>query len=131
MRKSFWWLPLAWGVAFAAPPAVPPAEPTADELLKNARELFDEYAPEEVKQQFEFPSTREWEEFAQRLQQALESNDLRRLAAYEPEARAALVALRALPEYHDYADWLSERLDYIEVAKATLGPGPRPRPPNP
>src|SRR3954470_7882892 len=117
MRKSFWCLPLACGIALAAPPA-PPAKPAGDstpeELLKGAQDLFEEYAPDEIKQQFEFPSAREWNEFAQRLQQALESNDLRRLAAYEPEARAALVALRAFPEYHSYADWLSERLDYIE-----------------
>src|SRR5215216_6775651 len=129
MRKSFWCLPLVCGVALAAPPppsAKPTVEPAAEELLESARELFEEYAPEDVKQQYEFPSAREWDEFAKRLQQALESNDLRRLAAYEPEARAALTALRAFPEYYEYADWLSERLDYIEMAKATVRAAPAP-----
>jgi membrane-bound lytic murein transglycosylase D len=106
----------------------------ADALLEAGRQLFEAYAPDEVKEQFEFPSKQDWDEFAARLQAALESNDLRRLAAYEPEARAALVALRALPEYQDYADWLAERLDYITAAQqavATPAPKPRSRPAQP
>jgi membrane-bound lytic murein transglycosylase D len=134
MHRSIRCLPLVCGLALAANPSapVPRAEKSdAEEIVDAARELFDEYAPDEIKEQFAFPSAKEWDEFAQRLQQALESNDLRRLAAYEPEARAALVALRALPEYYEYADWLSERLDYIEMAKATLKTKspPRPTPP--
>lgn len=104
----------------------------AEHLYQIGQELFDAYAPDELKEQFAFPSKREWDEFAARLQAALESNDLRKLAAYEPEARAALVALRALPDYQDYADWLAERLDYITAAKqAAAAPPPRPRPPQP
>jgi membrane-bound lytic murein transglycosylase D len=132
MHKRLWCLPLACGLAFADPAPTPAPKPApevdGEELLATAKELFDEYAPEEVKEQFAFPSAKEWDEFAKRLQQALESNDLRRLASYEPEARAALAALRMFPEYYEYADWLSERLDYIEVAKATIRPGPPPRP---
>lgn len=133
MPKSFRCLPLACGLAFAAPsPApAPPASAPVEDLLQNARELFEEYAPDEIKEQYAFPSTQDWNDFARRLQQALEGSDLRRLAAYEPEARAALAALRAMPEYYEYADWLSERLDYIEMAKATLRTSPAPRPPNP
>src|SRR3954467_13497969 len=108
MRKSFWALPLVCGMALAAPPATSTkaaAEPEEEDLFKGAQELFEQYAPDEIKQRFEFPSAREWDDFAQRLEQALRSNDLRKLAAYEPEARAALVALRACPEYFEYADW--------------------------
>jgi len=105
------------------------ATPTADDLLAMGKALFDTYAPDEVKAEYEFPSKREWDEFARRLQAALESNDLNRLAAYEPEARAALVALRAIPEYSDYANWLAERLDYIEAAKSSTAYHPvKPRP---
>lgn len=96
--------------------------------MATAQRLFEEYAPDEIKEQFEFPSEREWDDFAARLQAALESNDLRRLAAYEPEARAALAALRAMPDYQEYADWLAERLDYIEVAKTTVRSAPPPKP---
>jgi 2',3'-cyclic-nucleotide 2'-phosphodiesterase (5'-nucleotidase family) len=121
--------------AAAMPGPGPAAEEDAttldvDELFAIGRDLFETYAPDEIREQFEFPSKQEWDEFAARLQAALESNDLRRLAAYEPEARAALVALRALPEYRDYADWLGERLDYITAAREAVAPSaPKPRPP--
>ncbi len=128
-------LNLATAVFAAEPPPRPaprPAEPTADELYEAGRELFDEYAPAEMKAQYEFPSKAEWDAFAARLQRALDSDDLSALAAYEPEARAALVALRALPGYEDYADWLGVRLDYIEAAKvAAKLPPPKPPPVRP
>lgn len=127
MLKPAWGLLLVCGMAWGAledpgPPAKPAAEPQAGDLLKAAQQLFEEYAPDELTEHFEFPTEKEWDEFAHRLQQALESNDLRRLASYEPEARAALAALNLLPEYHDYVDWLTERLDYIEIAKKSLHP---------
>lgn len=93
----------------------PAASP--DEFYDLGKSLFDQYATPEVKAQYEFPSPERWDAFAGRLQQALDNNDLTELAAYEPEARSALTALRALPGYEDYADWLATRLDYIEAAK--------------
>jgi membrane-bound lytic murein transglycosylase D len=126
-------VPGLWAAAPAKDPK-PPAPPSTDELYEAGKQLFDEYAPPEVKEQYEFPSKQSWDAFAGRLQQALDGQDLAQLAAYEPEARSALVALRALPGYEDYADWLSSRLDYIEAAKqaakwsAAPGPGPRTSP---
>jgi membrane-bound lytic murein transglycosylase D len=117
--------------AGAAPPASPPPKPaetpSSDELYNLGKSLFDQYAPPEIKEQYEFPAKEQWDEFATRLQHALDHNDLGELAAYEPEARAALTALRAIPGYEDYADWLAGRLDYIEAAKqAAVAPAPRP-----
>ena len=105
----------AWSEPAKSPST--PEEPSSDELYQAGKELFDEFAPPEVKEQYEFPSKQSWDEFAQRLQRGLDQNDLAVLAHYEPEARAALTALRAIPDYADYADWLQGRLDYIEVAK--------------
>lgn len=124
MRK----LILLFSMAVAMPGAVPPPQqaepPSSDELYKLGKSLFDDYAPPEIKEEFEFPSKEQWDEFATRLQHALDNNDLSALSAYEPEARAALVALRALTGYEDYADWLAQRLDYIEVAKQASGQPP-------
>jgi membrane-bound lytic murein transglycosylase D len=128
MHKSLRALPLACGLLLAAPTEKPAPKSEEEDLLAAAQQLFEEYAPEELKEHFEFPTRKEWDEFATRLQQALESNDLRRLAAYEPEARAAQVALRAIPEYREYADWLDERLDYIVVAKDAIRTAPPPKP---
>ncbi|HVU25474.1 MAG TPA: lytic transglycosylase domain-containing protein [Opitutus sp.] len=102
--------------------------PSADDVYEQAKSLFDQYAPPELKEQFDFPTREQWDRFAAKLQQALENDDLGALAAYLPQARAALLALRAIPGYEDYADWLEERLDYIEAAQQA-GASPAPPPP--
>jgi membrane-bound lytic murein transglycosylase D len=114
--RSIPWLAaavLAAGVN-AQPAAAPPA---SDEVYQLGQQLFDQYAPPEVKQQYAFPTKEEWDGFAGRLQSALENNSLGDLAALEPQARAALAAARTLPGYEDYADWLALRLDEIEAAQ--------------
>lgn len=109
----------------AAPVAPPPKDP--DDLYQLGQQLFEELAPPEIRRQFEFPSKEQWDQFAARLQRALEGDDLAALAAYAPEARGALFALRTLPGYEDYADWLEQRLDEIDAA----GDGVKARPPPP
>jgi membrane-bound lytic murein transglycosylase D len=126
-----------------APPNPPaPAAPggaagrtlTPDQLYDLGKSLFDQYAPPEIKGKYDFPSREQWDEFAVKLQRALDGDSTEELAAYEPQARAALAALRALPGYGDYADWLKERLDLIEAAKLAARPPPSeivPAPPVP
>ncbi|MEZ5413231.1 MAG: lytic transglycosylase domain-containing protein [Opitutaceae bacterium] len=94
-------------------------EVSLDDLYDTGQMLFSLFAPEEIKAEYEFPTRERWSEFAVKLQLALQGEDLAALAAYEPEARAALIALRALEGGDEYADWLEERLDYIVAAKAT------------
>ena len=90
--------------------------------------LFEEHAPEEIKEQFRYPTREEFDTFAARLQQALQEGSLEDLAGYKTEAQAALIALRAFPEYAPYADWLRERLDYIDAAEWIRSqPAPPPR----
>lgn len=116
------------------PPAEAPATPSPNELYELGRQLFDQFATPEIKAEFEFPTKERWDEFAARLQHALESDSLEDLAVYLPEARVALTALRALPEYEEYADWLEQRIDEVEGAKQTtttpkqISPAPRPSP---
>jgi membrane-bound lytic murein transglycosylase D len=126
------WIPWIAVGAIAARAAAPAPMPTpaasADDLYKVGQQLFDQYAPPEVKEQYEFPTRDQWDQFAARLQQALDNNSLGDLAAFEPEARAALVALRALPGYGDYADWLELRIDDIEAAKQAVALAGAPTP---
>src|SRR3954464_15133457 len=84
------------------------------ELFELGRQIFEQYAPPEIKAEFEFPSKQRWDEFSQRLQGALEGDSLQDLAVYLPEARVALKTLRAFPDYGDYSDWLEQRVDEIE-----------------
>jgi len=100
-------------------------------LYDLGKQLFDEYAPEEVKRDYDFPSHEQWDVFAARLQQALQGGSLEELAAFEPEVRRALAVFQTLPDYSDYADWLAERLDLIETARTAVNTKKTPRPPAP
>src|SRR5580658_1759019 len=89
----------AGALAAGAAPTPTPAPVDSDELYQVGQQLFDQLAPPEIKEQYEFPSKDEWDQFASRLQQALDGDSLEKLAAFEPEARAALAASRAIPGY--------------------------------
>lgn len=102
-----------------------------EKLYGIGKQLFDEYAPDEVKRDYEFPSHEQWDAFAARLQKALEGGSLEELAAFEPEVRRALAAFRMLPDYSDYVDWLTERLDLIETARAAVATQEKPSTPTP
>ena len=118
---------LVTGAEPQAVPAAPP--PNTAELYQLGQRLFDQLAPPEIKARFEFPTKEQWDAFGVRLQRALENDSLEELAAYGPEARAALTALRTLPGYEDLADWLEQRIDEIEGARqATAGPSLHPLP---
>jgi membrane-bound lytic murein transglycosylase D len=107
--------------AMAQTPPPAPA-PASDDLFELGRQMFEQYAPPEIKEQFEFPSKERWDEFATRLQRALAGDSLEDLAGYGPEARAALPALRTLAGYEDFADWLEQRVDESEAAKEAIAP---------
>ena len=134
MRSLLFLISLAvlagWAAAETPPEKKPAPAAPPDELYDLGKSLFDQYATPEIKAQYEFPSRERWDTFAARLQQALASDQLEDLAACEDEAKAALTALRVLPGYEDYADWLAERIDYIEAAKQAIH-RPAPRPPGP
>src|SRR6478609_4077034 len=87
----------------APAPATSEDTPSLDQLYETGKTLFDQLAPPEIKEQYEFPSKEQWDQFAARLQQALQSNNPDELTAYEKEARTALAALRLFPEYQEYA----------------------------
>src|ERR1700690_3409259 len=101
-----WTLWLTGGLlAAGAEPPSPPPPAGPDALYALGQQLFDQYAPPEIKEQYSFPSKEQWDGFAARLQHALDNNSLEELAAYEPEARNTLTVLRTVPGYEDYADW--------------------------
>ncbi len=115
-----------------APPAKPPSDADTDALFQAGKQLFNDYAPPEVKAQYDFPTKQQWDAFAVRLQRALEGDSLEDLADYAPQARALLTTLRTLGVDDDLADWLEQRLDEVEAAQQirTLPP-PTPLTPTP
>ena len=117
---------LLFSIAKSNEPVAETEEPTLDDYYQVGQALFDAFAPPEIKAQFEFPTPQQWMEFANRFQNALQGDSLEDLIVYEPEARAALIALRAMEGYEDYEEWLEERLDYIDAAKQVTPVAPRP-----
>ncbi len=130
MRSGYFVLGLASAltVLAAEPPAPVQSPPAGDQLYQLGQQLFDQYAPPEVKAQYDFPTKEQWDGFAARLQAALDHGSLEDLAALEPEARAALVSARTLPDAREYADWLELRLDEMGAARQALAPLPAPGP---
>ena len=118
--------------AAALPPEFAPGSAPGQiaELHSLAESLWNEYAPEAVKAEYELIGRDELLAFFTRLETAGGQEDLERFAAYAPEARAALEALRSWPDFADYADWLREQLDYMDAAEeAAKTPAIVPPPP--
>lgn len=123
------------------PPAAPAPGPTPEqlgELHSLAESLWNAYAPESVKAEYELIPREEFVALLSRVETTAQADDLAAYAALAPETRAAVEALRALPDYADYADWLREQLDDMEAAREALAPPPpplpeppAPRPPDP
>jgi membrane-bound lytic murein transglycosylase D len=103
--------------ASPAPSATPaPAPADGGDLYSAAKQLFDQYAPADVKAQYDFPTQGQFDQFMLRLQAAIDSGSFADMAAYEPQARAVLKVLRTVPGQADQADWLESRLGEIDEA---------------
>jgi len=122
---------LALIAASAGLAAEPPAKEeegliSADDVYEVGRSLFEELAPPEIKEQYEFPDRARWNDTIRRFQAALAGSDPQALVPFEADVRSALTTLRSLPGTDDYIDWLAERLDYIEAAKQMPRTPPKP-----
>lgn len=123
MIRAVWWI-LGVTTVVSAKGAHSPSGGGA--LYELGRQLFEDYAPAEVRAQYEFPSESQWNDFAGRLEGALQGGSLEELAAYGEEARAASLTLRTTGAYDDLADWLEPHVDETagarEVAAAPAPP---------
>ncbi len=123
MHARGWWIPVLLGTIMVPGRAAPGNAGTAanqapgDQLYQLGKDLFESYAPDDIKAQYEFPDKAQWDRIAEHLQAALDGNDPAALTRLEPEARAMLAALETMPGSEEYIDWLKERLDYVEAAK--------------
>jgi membrane-bound lytic murein transglycosylase D len=111
--------PLLSGPAGAAggEPATPPAG-TAPDAYDAAKQLFDEFAPPDVKANYRFPTREEAQQALTKIQAALDSGSLDDLAQYADQARDLVPVLQAIPGFEDYGDWLASKLDELDAAKA-------------
>ena len=121
-------LALACGCTLQATEGAP-SERDISELHTLAESLWNDYAPPSVKAEYELISREELVALFKHLDSAGEETDLGKLAAYAPETRQAIAAIRSQPDYADYANWLQERLDEMEAATTALT-APSPTPPD-
>ena len=112
-----------------------PTPPSAGGLYEIGKRLFDEYAPDEIKAEYDFVSPETWDSFFQKLQDALQSGSLEELASFAPAARAVLPTLQSATDQSDLVEWLNERIDLAEAAdevahapRVTPTPSLTPRP---
>ena len=101
-------------------------EPDYELISSTGQTILDRYAPDAIRKQFDFASPGELASWFGMLRGALDGDDLAALADLQPAARQAPAFLSALPQTQGVADWLSARLDYLDVAAEAVRaiPGP-------
>src|SRR5690606_35195769 len=82
----------------------------------------------ELQDEYRLPTLAEVEEFLAQIDGALAEGDVGELAAYAPEARVALAALRQFEGGDALADWLEPRLDFLDAAEEVQEQPPPPQP---
>lgn len=98
-------------------PDVPATEVDPAALYETGKALWDSYMPEDLKDDYAFPSREEWDAFFIKIQSSLDQESISEVAKLEPEIKQAVASLHEVPVYSEYLDWLEERLDFAEVAK--------------
>ncbi len=97
---------------------------TLADLLEAGQTLWEENAPAELQEQYRLPTIEEVEAFLGDIEADLAEGNVQRLAAYAPQAKLALLALRNIEGGDPLADWLEPRLDFLIAAQ-----GVQPQPP--
>jgi membrane-bound lytic murein transglycosylase D len=118
------------GVRFVLPddedaPALPSSDDAASPTPVVDPPPTDPYLPPAVEPSaadgsdapFGLPKREAWDRFSHQLTFALATESLDVLAALEPEAREILAALDAIPGQVEYAFWLRERVQDMQIAQ--------------
>ena len=119
-RTTSWLFLLAVLCAWGHPLYSRAQEDALRDLYRAGSQLLKEVEPENLLDDLEPPSPKEWSEFWKRLEGALQSGSLDDLSWLMPYAKTAAEFLRATAEGRPYADWLEQRLDYFDMARSVL-----------
>ena len=106
---------LAWPVSHAGAQAAWDDD-SLGEMLDAGAALVEALVPSEMRREVTVPDKEDWNAFWGSVQSALTSDDPDDLAALGPSARDALTWLDRVPELEPMADWLRQRLDYLDAA---------------
>ncbi len=97
-------------------PAVSEEEASLNGLLQMGQQLWEEFAPPEIQEEYEFPSLENIEEFLALLEADFVNGTPEELALYSSQANLALSTLREYEGGDVLADWLEPRLDFLTAA---------------
>lgn len=100
-----------------------------DAMVSAGTEWIRENVPLDLISQVEIPPPEQWVQFWGRLQEILDSGSLEDMAEFMPYAEAGARLLEHMPGGKDYAAWLRQRLDYLEMAGDVERRMPVPVPP--
>ena len=89
------------------------------EVVEAGTALIDALVPPYMRREVALPEQQDWNMFWGSLQSALSSDDPDDLAAMGASAREALTFLDSVPALEPMADWLRQRLDYLDAAAET------------
>ncbi len=87
-----------------------------NDLLQMGQQLWEEFAPPEIKEEYEFPTLENIEQFLAELEAGFVSGSPEELALYSTQAGLALSTLRQYEGGDVLADWLEPRLDFLTAA---------------
>jgi len=106
------------GLAILSPARAAEEPPTLREAARQAGLAgVEEYVPAPILDGLTLPGPEQWRRFWDGLTAAREGGSLEPLAWLLPEALRALEILDATEEGRPYADWLRQRIDYLELAR--------------
>jgi membrane-bound lytic murein transglycosylase D len=109
-------------------------EPDYEKISATGQALMDTFAPDAIRNNYQFASPEQLTQTFQGIQNALSGEDLSLLADLQPAAKQALNYLSMFPQTQGIADWLSARLDYFDIATEARQVIPTPKsaqPPKP
>ena len=83
-------------------------------------EAIQDFVRENLPADVELPTQEEWDRFWKELDALLADPSLENLASFKPTADLALAYLAAIPELRDEADWLKQRMDFLDMADSVV-----------
>jgi len=107
---------LAIEEAESVPESSAEEEASLNDLLQMGQQLWEEFAPEEIQEEYEFPTLENIEQFLAELEADFINGTPEQLALYSSQADLALSTLRQYEGGDALADWLEPRLDFLTAA---------------
>lgn len=96
------------------------ASAPAEERIELDMEAIQDFVKENLPAGFEPPTQEQWDRFWKELAALLADQSVENLASFRPTVDLALTYLAAIPELRNEADWLKQRMDFLDMADSVV-----------